>query len=211
MIKVIIDCNYKYSEMLKKYIKQMSGVEITNYEDLNSDFILIKEIENEKDLKMLKDLKKISYKFNVISLISTEKFVLDLLDLQIMYFMKKDKLKENLFIINECIKNFVNSKSSYIDIISNYEHIMINVKSIIYLESYGHDVIINTITGKFKCRKKLSLFLNELRNYNFTQIHKSYVINKKYINCIKSKAVVMSDFSILPIGKKFQNNIKSDR
>ncbi len=121
---------------------------------------------------------------------------------------RRAKLKENLVVIDECIKNFSNSKTNYIDIISNYEHIIINTQSIIYIESYMRDVMIYTSSGKFKSRKKISTLYQELEYFGFIQIHKSYLVNDKYIDYVTTQEMVLSNQVILPIGRKFKDKVK---
>lgn len=208
MIDIIIDCSNEIRSMLEQYVDNLSGIVTTNYKNIDSNFILIKELTDKDDLKLLKELNILPYKYDLISIISSEKYILELLGLHKSYFIKKDMLKENLTIIDECIHNFKNAKSSYIDIISNYEHIIINIHSIIYLESYGHDVIIYTTTGEFKCRKKISLLFQELEYFGFIQVHKSYLVNKKYINAVNSYEIILSDSTTLPVGRKFKQKIK---
>lgn len=209
MVDIIIDCSSETRSVLEQYVKNLLEVEITDYKNINNNFILVKELNDKKDLKLLKELNNLSYKYDLISIISSEKYILELLDLHKSYFIKKNMLKENLITIDECINNFKNSKSSYIDIISNYEHIIINIHSIIYIESYGHDVIIYTTTGEIKCRKKISMLFKELEYFGFIQVHKSYLVNIKYINTANSYEIILRDSTTLPIGRKFKSKIKS--
>ena len=208
MIKIVIDCNFELNKIIEDHIRHFPGIEIINNKNINSDFILIKEIENENDFYRIKELNDLPYKYDLISLVSSERFMLQLLDLHKTYFINKDKIENCLLIIDECIENFKNHKSSYIDIISNYEHVMINIHSIMFLESYGHDIIIYTVTGDFKCRKKLSVILKDLEYFGFVQIHKSYVVNEKYINSVSSKEIVLCNSTVLPVGRKFKDSVK---
>ncbi len=208
MINIVIDYDSKIRIVLGNYVKAQFNVNIIDYTEINEDFVLVKSIEKETDLDVIKKLNNSSYKYDLISVIADEKYVLDLLDLHKTYFIKKDKLKENLAIIDECIKNFSNSKTNNIDIISNYEHIIINTQSIIYIESYMRDVIIYTSSGKFKSRKKISTLYQELECFGFIQIHKSYLVNDKYIDYVTTQEMVLSNQVILPIGRKFKDEVK---
>ncbi|RGT79717.1 LytTR family transcriptional regulator, partial [Coprobacillus sp. AF18-15LB] len=147
-------------------------------------------------------------KFDLICLISNEKFILNLIDLHQAYFLNKEKLKTNIFVIDECIKNFESSKSQYIEIRSNYEQIILNIKRIVYVESYGHNVIIHTENGEFKSKKKLSELLNQIEYFDFIQIHKSYVVNEEFINSVSSKCVILNNLIELPLGRKYSKNVK---
>lgn len=122
--------------------------------------------------------------------------------------LNKEKLKTNIFVIDECIKNFESSKSQYIEIRSNYEQIILNIKRIVYVESYGHNVIIHTENGEFKSKKKLSELLNQIEYFDFIQIHKSYVVNEEFINSVSSKCVILNNLIELPLGRKYSKNVK---
>lgn len=208
MIDVILDCGKEQELMIKHHLQSLLYINFIKYNEIKHDFILIKEIKDKDDLMVINKMNKLSFKFDLICLISNEKFILNLIDLHQAYFLNKEKLKTNIFVIDECIKNFESSKSQYIEIRSNYEQIILNIKRIVYVESYRHNVIIHTENGEFKSKKKLSELLNQIEYFDFIQIHKSYVVNEEFINSVSSKCVILNNLIELPLGRKYSKNVK---
>lgn len=206
MIDVILDC--KQNDILKQYLQSFLNIRFIGYQDIKQDFLLIKEIEKNKDLDDLKILNNLSYQYALICLISNEKHILDLMEIHQAYFINKNTLSKHLDIIDDCLNNFKNSKSLYIEITSNYEKIIINIHSILYIELYGHDIIIHTLAGEFRSRQKLSSLFQELEYYEFIQIHKSYIVNKNAISHVTSKQVTLNNSIHLLLGRKYKKAVK---
>ena len=70
------------------------------------------------------------------------------------------------------------------------------------------DVMIYTSSGKFKSRKKISTLYQELEYFGFIQIHKSYLVNDKYIDYVTTQEMVLSNQVTLPRGRKFKDKVK---
>ena len=92
MIDIILDC--KQNDILKQYLQSFLNIRFIGYQDIKQDFLLIKEIEKNKDLDDLKILNNLSYQYALICLISNEKHILDLMEIHQAYFINnltKDK------------------------------------------------------------------------------------------------------------------------
>ena len=68
-------------------------------------------------------------------------------------------------------------------------------------------LVINHDNGDFIERKNLSLFIKEINSSDFIPIHKSFVVNKNYIQEIKAKELILKNSTILPIGRNFKESI----
>lgn len=53
-------------------------------------------------------------------------------------------------------------------------------------------------------KEKIYLYLY---SSDFIQIHKSFVVNKNYIQEIKAKELILKNSTILPIGRNFKESI----
>ena len=56
MIDIVIDCNPKIRVVLENYVKAQFNVNVIDYSAINKDFILIKSVEKETDLNVIKKL-----------------------------------------------------------------------------------------------------------------------------------------------------------
>ena len=83
----------------------------------------------------------------------------------------------------------------------------LRLAQIMYVESMNHKLVIHHDNGDFIERKNLSLFIKEINSSDFIQIHKSFVVNKNYIQEIKAKELILKNSTILPIGRNFKESI----
>ena len=84
----------------------------------------------------------------------------------------------------------------------------IRLSQIYYIESLRHQIIIHSINGEMIERKTLSQFIKEIQSLDFIQIHKSYIINKRFIQEIKNQEVILKEQTNLPIGRSYKESLK---
>ncbi|MEO1261705.1 MAG: LytTR family DNA-binding domain-containing protein [Bacteroidota bacterium] len=84
--------------------------------------------------------------------------------------------------------------------------IQIDLMDIYYLESYGNYVKVWMSNEFHLTFRTLSSFEAQLPEEHFFRIHKSYIINKKYINYIEGSQVLLKNDIKLSIGK---NNLSA--
>lgn len=80
----------------------------------------------------------------------------------------------------------------------------IRLSQIYYIESLRHQIIIHALEGEFIERKNLSDFMNHISSKQFIQIHRSFVINKQYIQKITNQEILLKNNTCLPIGKTYK-------
>ncbi len=73
---------------------------------------------------------------------------------------------------------------------------------IIYIESAGHILTFWTVGGKvFKKYGSLKAVEQELGRFHFLRIHKSYLVNQRYIEEIGKREVRLTDGTLLELGR----------
>ena len=65
--------------------------------------------------------------------------------------------------------------------------------------------ISETISKKLQ---RISQFNKEIQSLDFIQIHKSYIINKRFIQEIKNQEVILKEQTHLPIGRSYKESLK---
>ena len=75
-------------------------------------------------------------------------------------------------------------------------------KDIFYFESYGHDILIKTESNTYKMGGSLKKLEEEIAQHQFIRIHKSFLVNIKYIYSINSDTVTLTDKSTIPLSKE---------
>lgn len=102
----------------------------------------------------------------------------------------------------------IEAKTSQLLIKSDKRLIPVNTEDVYYLESYGNYVKVWLKDSFHLTPATLSAFETQLPGTHFFRIHKSYVINKKYIAFIEGNTLVLKNDNKLPIGKSQRQAFK---
>lgn len=135
-------------------------------------------------------------------------YAIDGYRMEVIRFLLKDMLEEMLPECMEMIikklelqaykinKNFIEGKKE------------LSIDSIWFVESQRHKLIFNVFGQKkvqYSLYEKLDNLENELIPYGFLRIHKSFLVNTKYIESIRNYRVCLKDKKMLPVPReKFQ-------
>lgn len=93
---------------------------------------------------------------------------------------------------------------------------ILRYSDILYVESFGHDVVVHTIKGDLGIKEKLYEIEGLFQPYGFIRIHRSYVINKAFIKTIKPTfntkfIITMKNDDVIEVSRSyyyiFKNNI----
>ncbi len=77
----------------------------------------------------------------------------------------------------------------------------VNVITILYIEVQSHKMKVHFKDYVLAANGNLSDVEKSIINYGFIRIHKSYLVNFRYINLINQKSVILDDGSILPLSR----------
>ena len=143
-----------------------------------------------------------------VFLIENGEYMFELLEYNPLTFVKLPHIEKDIIHLIEILQYKERGLGTILNFKSGYQTIRINSQRIEYIESYGHYVFIHTESATFKVREKLSEKLKILEPLDFIQIHKSYIINKAYIQKKTSTDVYMVSHICLPIGQKYKEQLK---
>jgi two-component system response regulator LytT len=129
----------------------------------------------------------------------------------------EENLKNGKFEFVLCNEDFELKKSSFIldTIISKLDnkYVPIHHSKIIYVESYGHDVVCHTQGESYRIQEKLYEIEGLFEQYGFIRIHKSYVINKHHISSIspminRKFKLKLSNNDSVEVSRKYYSEFK---
>ena len=181
---------------------------LTNYKHQSIQDIYFIEIEKKDDLNIINHLKKLDS--TLIYIIGPKDFDLVSLCLQMqthLYFINYN-LEKQFIHYQEFIRKQIQKNFQYYLYQRNGITSKIRLSQIYYVESLRHQIILHSINGEMIERKTLSQFIKEINSIDFIQIHKSYVINKHYIQEIKNQEVILKEQTHLPIGRSYKDSLK---
>ena len=96
--------------------------------------------------------------------------------------------------------------------------VFLNVGNIGYIEIYGHWLRVSVTGGEtIECYGSLSALEEQLAAFDFVRVHKSYLVNLKYIFSIEKTQVILDDKTAIPLSRykaadvktKFKNYLRS--
>lgn len=91
---------------------------------------------------------------------------------------------------------------------SDKRHIQVSLADIFYLESYGNYVKVWLQEEFLLTPGTLSGFEAELPEADFFRIHKSFIIQRKYIDYVEGNTLRLKNGKELPIGKSYRQQVR---
>lgn len=96
--------------------------------------------------------------------------------------------------------------------------VFLDIGNIEYIEIYGHTLRVSVLGGDpIECYGSLSSLEEQLAVFDFVRVHKSYLVNLKYIYSIEKTRVILDDKTAIPLSRykaadvktKFKNYLRS--
>jgi two-component system, LytTR family, response regulator LytT len=122
----------------------------------------------------------------------------------IVYILKPFR-EEEIYAIMQIARQ--KKKMEYLHLKDNYEILQIPILDIIYIKSENNYIEIIGKSKKWVVRNTLQNIINLLPKSDFLQIHRSYVVNRKYIDKVSNKELFVEGMNI-PISKSHVEKLK---
>ena len=160
------------------------------------------EMPNINGFSLAKELQKSKAEITIIFVSSHENLVFDTYEYEAFWFVRKRTLESDL---KKAIKKYLDrvyyERKDFIVKVKS-DSFKILYKDIFYFESYGHDILIKTESNTYKMGGSLKKLEEEIAQHQFIRIHKSFLVNIKYIYSINSDTVTLTDKSTIPLSKE---------
>lgn len=121
----------------------------------------------------------------------------------------KDELLKTITDVVE-YKKHLNPESKKLKITQKLFVFEYDLKGIIYIESFGKKLEIHLNKGsEVISGYSLKSIFELIDDSSFIQCHKSYIVNKNYVEKIDkvNKIIYLSNLENIPVGKKFESNV----
>ncbi|HAT4314020.1 TPA: response regulator transcription factor [Clostridium perfringens] len=176
--------------------------------------IIIADIimKNINGIEATKILRRNGYNGIIIFLTSSKDFALDSFSVEpLNYILKNDDYDKfnNVFLKAAEQVNKISNKN--IVVYSKRQKKIINLDSIIYIESLNKKVILHKTSGD---SEEINYIFKELyekiKKYGFIRCHKSYIVNAKYIQTFNKIECKLQKGIVVPIGRKYSKDFRND-
>lgn len=231
---LIIDDEPLAHKVILEYAKDAPSLEIVGQCHLATEALKVLREEdvdllfldiNMPKLKGLDFLRTLSKKPLVIITSAYQEYVLESFELDVCdYLLKPFRFDRFLKAVNKAQELFalkntpqsINSapikpqekESKQVFIKSDKRLININLSDIYYLESYGNYVKVWTEKEFVLTPRTLSSFVAQLPEKDFMQVHKSFIINRKFIDYTEGNMLRMKNENTVAIGKNYRADFK---
>jgi len=164
--------------------------------------------------EVARKLRLIDHQFKLVFITSFEQEVLNTFQFNVSDFLPKLLLEERLFSIIQRVVNTVNEENPQNQIFEvnkqNDDIITIKVplNDIIYIESINRRNYLHTKRETYLLHGyKFTELVHRYINYNFIDIHRTCIVNIKYIFSIGDIEVRLDDGTILPLSRRKRQNV----
>jgi len=89
---------------------------------------------------------------------------------------------------------------------SGKKYIQLKLDTILFIEAVGNYCKITTLDEAIQVREKISVFIKQLPQSLFFQVHKSFIVSKTQISAIEGNRILIKDY-VIPIGKVYKANL----
>ena len=89
-----------------------------------------------------------------------------------------------------------------------HEQIKVKLHEILYLEALKDYTLVVTPQKRHCVLSSIGLLLREVSFQSFVRIHRSFAVQKQFIDKINSHEIVLNNNLAIPIGRSFKDNLK---
>ncbi len=118
-------------------------------------------------------------------------------------YLLKDQIDEGLpKIWNDIIKELLDRQDAYFSYEFERKVYRLPIRDIFYFESNLRRIVVHTkVSGNAALYGRLDDL--SVKYSSFIRIHKSYLVNRRYIRMISAGTVILSNGEILPVSRKY--------
>lgn len=182
-------------------------------DDPNRFNIIIIDIimKNINGIETAEILRNYGYNGIIIFLTSSKEFALDSFKVEPLNYILKDDSDErfNDIFLKAAIQVYKGYNKNII-ISSKPKNKIINLDTIVYMESINRKVILHNISGESETVNCIFKELyGKVKDYGFIRCHKSYIVNLKYIQTFNKLECQLQREIVVPIGRKYSKNFRN--
>lgn len=185
-------------------IEQFASAEELLFEYSESTDILILDIQmlQMTGMQAARELRKRDRNVQIIFLTALSEYAVEGYNVHAYSFLVKPVSES---VLKDKVRSVIDlmsvDKPVYIEFKSKDGIDVVNIGTVLYIESFSHDVVVHTAEGAKKYPKRMRDIEDRLYEHDFFRIHKSYVINLKKVTRISGENVILEDGSVLPVSR----------
>jgi len=204
-----IEAEYKSLDLLIEFFASGEDLVAHYQADKKAFDVILLDIEMKQitGLEAAAQIRKMGLQTVIIFITSHDELASMGYEVSAFRFLTKPVRPNKLIEALEAVRAQMNaSKALYV---SNAEgEYTINVNDILFFEAQNQQVSIQTKDDNFIIRGNLSDYVEDLAKYDFVLVHRSYLVNMRYVKGINKQEIMMEEGTLLPISRLRYKEVK---
>lgn len=145
----------------------------------------------------------------IIYISSKQKYAMELFDMHPLNFLVKPLTDDK---IEKVIDKFLLINKTDVELFSfkiGHKYYKVHISDILYFSSSGRKIKLITRNKEYEFYGSLEAIYSELKNKNFLFVHKSFLVNYRYVEKYQYEQVTMSDNRVIPISQSRRKAIRT--
>ena len=209
ILATYIENAYKSLDLLIEFFA--SGEELLAYYQADKkvfDVILLDiEMKQINGLEAAHQIRKVDTQTTIIFITSHDELASMGYEVSAFRFLTKPVKSQKLIEALEAVRS-QNNSSKTIHVSNPEGDYTVNINDILFFEAQNQQISIQTQANTFIQRYNLSAYVSELAKYDFVSVHRSYLVNMKYVKSINKQEIIITDGTILPISRLRYKEVK---
>ena len=204
-----IETEYRSLDLLIEFFS--SGEELVAYYTAGkkSFEVILLDIEMKKinGIEAAHQIRNIDQQTAIIFITSHDELATMGYEVSAFRFLTKPVKQKKLIEALEAVRAQMNKEKTIYVNNSDGEY-TVSVNDVLFIEAQNQQVSILTKDNAFSMRSNISDYAKELAKYDFISVHRSYLVNLKYVTGINKQEVTMEGDTKLPISRLRYNEVK---
>ncbi len=202
--QILLDLNHQVPGIVSSYLEAVEFLENNDLPDLA--LLDIRMHGEDEGVEIAKHLNTLNVPFIYITSFSDKNTVQQAVEQApkgyIIKPFSKDEIQE---LVSKIVKEL---KPKFLCIKESFMNTKILIEDILYIKSDNVYLEIYTKNKKHLYRSKLSKIMDELQNEDFVRVHRSFIINKNFIEKVAAQRVAINGV-VIPISKSYKDSLSS--
>lgn len=161
-------------------------------------------------------IRKTNTKSIIIYVTTSDGFALDAYDIHAIRYLLKPVLKSSFFEAIDSALSYLNIKEESVYLVKTKEGLLsVPYSKIEYIENCSRKLNVHLVDGEtitsIFIRKSFDEEIKDLiQNRNFIRVHKSFLVNLKYIKKLTRNDVTMDSGMNIPVSRKSSLDVKKE-
>lgn len=217
MIIAICDVKLQYCEQIENFVRRLGnslGIDIKcdkyqNGKDLlesnhNQYQIIFLDVDmpDENGIFIAEKIRKTNQDVEIIFVTALIQYAVEGYKVKAYRFILKPiEYEDFVFQIKDLLLHLNNIEKNSLTLTKKHQTYTVKIDEIIYVEILDHYLTYHCTKYNLTVNGTMRKLENDLKNYSFSRIHNSYLVNLEYISEIKCQTLFMTNGDELPIAR----------